>query len=61
MCRLTSQYYTECLHCGHKDRSGSRANDLDLIAPVQDNADLAESFYELQKSETVEGVDCDSQ
>lgn len=59
--RCTSQYYTECLHCGHKAKSGSLATDLDLIVPVKGHNDLADAFYEMQKSDNVDGVDCDSE
>lgn len=59
--RLTSQYYTECLHCGKKAKSGQLATDLNLIVPVKGNADVADAFYELQKAGTVEGVECDSE
>ena len=58
--RSTSQYYTACLHCGEKAKSGVMATDLDLIVPVQNNSDLADAFYEMQKSDTVSGVTCES-
>ena len=59
--RITSQYYTQCLHCGKKSKSGSLAEDLDVHVEVERKADLAESFFELQKATTVEGVECDSE